>query len=39
MPSTSVVTAAGGSGAIATTSADVARWARGLYSGEVSART
>jgi len=35
MPFTSVVTASGGSGAIAATSSDVARWARDLYTGEV----
>ena len=35
MPFTSVVTAAGGAGSIATTSADAARWARLLYTGEV----
>jgi D-alanyl-D-alanine carboxypeptidase len=35
MPFTSVVTAAGGAGSIATTSTDAARWARLLYSGKV----
>ena len=34
-PFTSVVTAAAGAGSIAATSADVARWARLLYTGEV----
>jgi D-alanyl-D-alanine carboxypeptidase len=35
MPFTSVVTAAGGAGGIASTSADLARWARALYGGGV----
>jgi D-alanyl-D-alanine carboxypeptidase len=35
MPFTSVVTAAGGAGSIAGTSADAARWARLLYRGDV----
>jgi D-alanyl-D-alanine carboxypeptidase len=35
MPFTSVITAAGGAGSIATTSADAARWARLLYTGNV----
>jgi D-alanyl-D-alanine carboxypeptidase len=35
MPFTSVVTAAAGAGAIAATSADAARWARLLYTGEL----
>ena len=35
VPFTSVVTAAGGAGSIATTSADAATWARLLYSGRV----
>ena len=34
-PFTSVVTAAAGAGAIASTSTDLARWARALYGGEV----
>jgi D-alanyl-D-alanine carboxypeptidase len=34
-PFTSVVTAAAGAGAIAGTSADLARWGRALYSGQV----
>lgn len=34
-PFTSVITAAAGAGAIAATSADVARWARLLYTGQV----
>lgn len=34
-PFTSVVTAAGAAGSIATTSADLARWARALYGGTV----
>ena len=35
VPFTSVVTAAGGAGAIAASSADVATWARALYRGEI----
>jgi D-alanyl-D-alanine carboxypeptidase len=35
MPFTSVVTAAGGAGSMAGTSADAARWARLLYRGDV----
>ena len=35
MPFTSVVTAAAGAGAIASTSTDLARWARALYAGGV----
>ena len=35
VPFTSVVTAAGGAGSIATTSMDAAKWARLLYSGNV----
>ena len=35
MPFTSVITASGGAGAVAATSADAARWARLLYTGEV----
>ncbi|MEA2619469.1 MAG: D-alanyl-D-alanine carboxypeptidase [Chloroflexota bacterium] len=35
LPFTSVVTAAGAAGSIATTSADLARWARALYGGSV----
>ena len=35
MPFTSVVTAAAGAGGIASTSADLARWARALYAGRV----
>jgi D-alanyl-D-alanine carboxypeptidase len=35
MPFTSVVTAAGAAGNVAATSADLARWARALYGGEV----
>jgi D-alanyl-D-alanine carboxypeptidase len=35
VPFTSVVTAAGAAGSIATTSADLARWARALYGGSV----
>ena len=35
MPFTSVVTAAGAAGSIATTSADLARWAQALYGGSV----
>jgi D-alanyl-D-alanine carboxypeptidase len=35
MPFKSVVTAAGGAGSVAATSADIARWARALYSGQV----
>lgn len=35
MPFKSVVTAAGGAGSVAATSADMARWARALYSGHV----
>ncbi len=35
VPFTSVVTAAGGAGSIATTADDLARWARALYGGEV----
>ena len=34
-PFTSVVSAAGGAGSIASTSADIARWAKALYGGEV----
>jgi D-alanyl-D-alanine carboxypeptidase len=34
-PFRSVVTAAGGAGSVAGTSADVARWARALYGGDV----
>ena len=34
-PFRSVVTAAGGAGSIAGTSADIARWARALYGGDV----
>jgi D-alanyl-D-alanine carboxypeptidase len=34
-PFRSVITAAGGAGSIAGTSADLARWARALYSGKV----
>ena len=34
-PFKSVVTAAGGAGSIAATSADAARWGRLLYTGEV----
>ena len=34
-PFRSVVTAAGGAGSIATTSGDLARWARALYGGDV----
>jgi D-alanyl-D-alanine carboxypeptidase len=37
MPFTSVVTAAAGAGGIASTSADLARWARALYAGRVLA--
>ena len=35
MPFTSVVTAAGGAGGIASNSSDLARWARSLYAGGV----
>jgi CubicO group peptidase (beta-lactamase class C family) len=35
VPFTSVVTAAGAAGSIASTSLDVARWARALYGGDV----
>ncbi len=35
MPFTSVVTAAGGAGSIATTASDLARWARSLYGGQL----
>jgi D-alanyl-D-alanine carboxypeptidase len=35
MPFTSVVTAAAGAGAIATTASDLARWGRALYGGSV----
>jgi D-alanyl-D-alanine carboxypeptidase len=35
MPFRSVVTAAGGAGSIASTSQDLARWARALYRGDV----
>ncbi|HKG57934.1 MAG TPA: serine hydrolase [Candidatus Limnocylindrales bacterium] len=35
MPFRSVVTAAGGAGSVAASSADVARWAQGLYGGLV----
>jgi D-alanyl-D-alanine carboxypeptidase len=35
IPFTSVVTAAGGAGSIATTASDLARWARALYGGSV----
>ena len=35
MPFTSVVTASAGAGSVAATSADAARWARLLYTGEV----
>ncbi|HYH93682.1 MAG TPA: serine hydrolase domain-containing protein [Candidatus Saccharimonadales bacterium] len=35
VPFTSVVTAAAGAGAIASTSSDLARWARALYAGDV----
>ena len=35
MPFTSVVTAAGSAGAIASTTQDLARWARALYGGDV----
>jgi D-alanyl-D-alanine carboxypeptidase len=35
VPFTSVVTAAGGAGGIASTSSDLVRWARALYSGRV----
>jgi len=38
MPFTSVVTAAGGAGSMAGTSADAARWARLLYRGDVLGR-
>jgi D-alanyl-D-alanine carboxypeptidase len=34
-PFTSVVTASGGAGSIATTASDLARWARALYGGSV----
>jgi D-alanyl-D-alanine carboxypeptidase len=37
MPFTSVVTAAAGAGAIASSATDLARWARALYGGEVLA--
>lgn len=37
MPFTSVVTAAAGAGGIASTSADLVRWARALYAGRVLA--
>jgi D-alanyl-D-alanine carboxypeptidase len=37
MPFTSVVTAAGGAGALAASSGDVARWGRLLYGGDVLA--
>jgi D-alanyl-D-alanine carboxypeptidase len=35
MPFTSVVTAAGGAGGLASSSSDLARWARSLYAGRV----
>ncbi|MBI3749282.1 MAG: beta-lactamase family protein [Chloroflexi bacterium] len=35
IPFTSVVTAAGGAGSIATTASDLVRWARALYGGSV----
>lgn len=35
VPFTSVVTASGGAGSIASTSGDLARWARALYGGDV----
>jgi D-alanyl-D-alanine carboxypeptidase len=35
IPFTSVVTASGGAGSIATTASDLARWARALYGGAV----
>ena len=35
IPFTSVVTAAGGAGSIATTASDLATWARALYGGDV----
>ena len=35
VPFTSVVTASGGAGSIASTSRDLARWARALYGGQV----
>lgn len=35
VPFTSVVTAAGAAGSIATSGADLARWAQGLYGGDV----
>ena len=39
MPFTSVVTASGGAGSVAATSADAARWARLLYTARCSVRT
>jgi len=36
VPTTSFVTSAGAAGAIVTTAADLARWARSLYQGEVA---
>jgi D-alanyl-D-alanine carboxypeptidase len=38
VPFTSVVTAAGGAGSIATSASDLVRWAAGLYGGDVLTR-